>query len=156
MATYGRQVLNQTGRPLMVLADLAGADWKPGGVTIDWSTVTAVEDDTTLIDETVIPTGQKGIELGAILAKITASGKYGPYDDGASDGRQTLAPGDCYILNETVLEQGAQGIVGVASDHPAVFDGGLVWRDRLAVAGSGEMSFSTFEAAFPRIRYADV
>ena len=34
-------------------------------------------------------TGQ--IQNGCLLGKITASGKYGPYDDAATDGRQTLS-----------------------------------------------------------------
>lgn len=29
------------------------------------------------------------VPSGVVLGKITASGKYGPYDDAASDGRQT-------------------------------------------------------------------
>lgn len=361
--TFGRQVLTTTGIPVMTLADLARADWKPGGITIDWSLVTAVGSDTTLNDGTVIPNGQKGIEFGTILcakvvseaqtisidatggtftisgnsnttaataynasaatvqaavralggvyANVTvakvqnrwtlteqagtdggtfslritragvsrliegiawdvastttldaaiealdiigtggvvatgsaggpytlvflptlgdieveiandlttdggvleggltlanlaagayvitfpagsgnvtalttsaasltggaqtatvatatggdATGTYGPYDSAATDGRQNLVRGYCFILNQTVLQTGAQGIVGVPSNHPAVFDGGLVWRERLKVGkanptylGSGtQPTWAAFEAAFPRVSYA--
>jgi hypothetical protein len=263
MPTYGRQILATTGSPVMVLADLADADWKPGGITLDWSTITAVNADTTLSDGTVIPNGQKGIEFGTILCDIgiaevqtvtitgtptggtftlsgngnttvaiaynasaavvqsavralggvyagvivtgsaggpytltyergtgdvaqltlgtngltggtsptvsfgtttagTGTGMYGPYDSAASDGRQTLARGHCFILNETVLQTGAAGLVGVASDNPAVFDGGLAWKNRLKIGGVNPASLGTgtqptvsaFETAFPRIRYA--
>ena len=265
MPSYGRQVLATTGIPVMTLADLTDVDWKPGGITIDWSTVTAVSADTTLSDGTVIPNGQKGIEFGTILCDIgvaevqtltvsgsptggtftvkptgtttetaaiaynasaatvqsairalggayaaanvtgsaggpwtvtferasgdivqlvigtnsltggtsptvagatttagTGTGLYGPYDSAASDGRQTLTRGHCFILNETVLQTGAAGLVGVASDNPAVFDGGLAWKNRLKIGGVNpsylgtgtQPTVSNFETAFPRIRYA--
>ena len=51
---------------------------------------------------------------------------YGPYDSTATDGRQNLVRGYCFILNETVLQSGAFGFYQVPTDHPAVFDGGLV------------------------------
>lgn len=260
MPTYGRQVLATTGIPVMVLADLARADWKPGGITIDWSTITAVGADTTLTDGTIIPNGQKGIEYGTILcdigvaetetitvdaaggtytlsgngnttpaiaynasadvvgvairalggdyaaARVTGSaggpytvtfergqgnvtnltadstnltggtthtatvatgtagsgtGKFGPYDSGASDGRQTLARGHCFILNETVLQSGANALIGVASDHVAVFSGGLVYKARLKIGGvnpsylgsGNQPTVSAFETAFPGIDY---
>lgn len=31
------------------------------------------------------------VPSGTVLGKVTASGKYGPYDSGAADGRQTAA-----------------------------------------------------------------
>lgn len=48
-------------------------------ITLDVSTFTA---------GTHYPNGY--IFSGVTLGKITASGKYGPYNDGASDGRQTM------------------------------------------------------------------
>lgn len=83
----------------------------------------------------------------------TGAGKYGPYDPSATDGRQTLTRGFCFVLNTTVLEDDAK------SDHPAAFDGGRVYRDRLLVTklGTGTLAigptFTNFEAAFPRISY---
>jgi hypothetical protein len=49
-------------------------------VTLDVSTFTA---------GTHYPNGY--IPSGTVLGKITATGKYGPYDSGAADGRQTAA-----------------------------------------------------------------
>jgi hypothetical protein len=246
--------------PVMVLANLEDADWKPGGITIDWSLITAVTADTTLADGTVIPNGQKGIEFGTILCDVgiaetevltitATSGTYtisgngnttaalaynassatvqtairglggayanvnltgaagGPYtitfergtgnvanltttvidlaggaatavvttgtagagtglfaayDSAATDGRQTLSRGHCFILNETILQTGAMGLVGFPSDHPAVFAGGLVWKARLKIGGvnpatlgtGNQPSVSAFETAFPDIQYA--
>lgn len=257
MPSFGRQVLTTTGISVMVLASLEDADWKPGGITIDWTTITAVSADTVLADGTTIPNGQKGIEFGTILCDIgiaetetltitatsgtytfggngntsaavafnaisallqtairslggvyanalvtgaaagpytitfergqgnvtnltttsvdlaggtatittgtagSGTGLFGPYDSGASDGRQTLARGHCFILNETVLQTGAQGIVGAATDNPAVFAGGLVWKARLKIGsvnpsylGSGSQpTVSAFETAFPAVLY---
>ena len=154
---YGRQVLNTSGRPVMVLADLGDADWKPGGVTIDWTTVSAATSDTTLADDTIIPSGQKGLRYGQILTKITATGLFGPYNSGVSDGRQTLARGAAYILNETVLEHGALAGTPSNNDNQAVIEGGLVWKARLLTDPSGTTtlpSTAAFEAVFPRVRYA--
>jgi hypothetical protein len=86
-------------------------------------------------------------------------GKYGPYDPAASDGRQTLTRGECFILNETVLETGLAGTIdpGV-TDHPAVFDGGPTWKARvLMTTGTHSLAagptVGEFEAAFPRVEY---
>lgn len=36
-----------------------------------------------------IASGQGSISKGRVLGKLTASGKYGPYDNAASDGRES-------------------------------------------------------------------
>jgi hypothetical protein len=161
MPTYGRQVLQSTGRQIMVAAD-GFPEWKTGGVTIDWATVAAVSgSDATLDDGTVVKVGQKYLRYGQVLTYITASGKYGPYDAAATDGRQTLARGRCSILNETVLENGPlPGLPAPPSDHPAVLEGGLVWRTRLlATTGTASLAagptFTALEGALPRLRYAE-
>ena len=62
---------------------------KRAGITIDYTTVTANSD------------GRRIIKGGTLIGKITASGKYGPYSDAASDGRQVavglLFPGDINV-----------------------------------------------------------
>lgn len=40
------------------------------------------------------------LPAGTLLAKVTASGKYGIYDDGASDGTENMA--DVVVLGESV------------------------------------------------------
>lgn len=154
--TYGRQTIgNASGYPVRVSAD-GSPEYKPGGVTIDWATVDAATDDTTLGDGIEVPSGAQYLEYGQILVKIDATGLFGPYDSGASDGREDLERGTAYILDESVVRYGAMGVAGLSGpiDHPAVFEGGLVWRARLKIGGAGQPSVADFEAAFPRIRYA--
>jgi hypothetical protein len=161
MSSYGRQNLTKTGRDVMVLADLQDAQFKVGGITLDWDTFTAAPAPATLTDQTPIKTGEKYARYGQIVCKITASGKYGPYDPAAADGRQLLKRGDCWIVNRTVKENGQISELqsGGASDHPQVFDGGTAWKPRLLIT-SGAHSLAAgptvteFEAAFPRIAYA--
>jgi hypothetical protein len=92
----------------------------------------------------------------------TASrGSYGPYDPAATDGRQTLSRGACYILDETVFEHSQVGFDVAPSDHPAVIEGGLCWKARLLMTtGTHSLAagptVSEVEAAFPRVRYAQV
>lgn len=104
-------------------------------------------------------TGGAGTATVATVTAGTSTLTYGPYDSAATDGRQTLTRGRCYILNESLLEVDPSG---GETNHPAVIDGGTVWKARLRVGqpnstplGSGNTpSWAAFEAAFPRIRYA--
>lgn len=60
--------------------------WVTGGVTLDHTTVPVDAD------------GRKILPIGTPLGKITATGKYGPWDPDATDGRETAV---C-MLGETV------------------------------------------------------
>lgn len=159
MTSFGRQSVGSTGINLQVAAD-GLPEMKPGGVTLDWSTVAAVSgSDQTYPDGTVVKVGRKGLRLGQPLCKITATGKYGPYDPAASDGREILKRGDCYILNESWLEAPLFGIATGQNAHPPVLEGGLVWKARLlATTGTHSLAagptFTELEAVFPRLRYA--
>lgn len=81
-----------------------------------------------------------------------AGGLWGPYASGATDGRASVTRGNAVILNETIVED--SGLAGQATDITGALEGGMVWRARLRVGGTGQPSWATFEAAFPRIRYA--
>ncbi|MFE5159157.1 head decoration protein [Streptomyces sp. NPDC056697] len=61
------------------------------------------------------------IKSGIPLGKVTASGKYGPYDDAASDGRQTCV-GFLFTGVEVVTRRGAtlSSAVGSMLVHCAV------------------------------------
>lgn len=151
----GRTVDSATiGRPLMASAD-GRPEWKPAGISVDWATVAAVAGaDVTLVSGAVIKIGKKYLRYGQVLTKITASGKYGPYDPAALDGRQTLVRGDAFILNETVLED------DLNSNHPPVFNGGIVFKARiLATTGAASLAagptFANLETVFPRLTYAN-
>ena len=159
MSSYGRQTLNTTGSPLQISAD-GLADWKSGGVTIDWSTVPAAGADTTFASGLVLKAGQQGLPAGTVLAQITASGKYGPVATNAggataaTDGRQTIAFGACGILNEDLLEFGPIGLGygSGPSDHTGLIEGGLIWPARLQVGGAGQPTLAQLVAALPRLR----
>lgn len=100
------------------------------------------------------------VTVGTTTQGVTNSGKYGPYDPAANDGRQTLSRGNCFILNQTILQDGGAGDLVAEQNHPPVFDGGQVWKARLIVT-SGTHSLAVgptwteFEAAFPRVGYVN-
>lgn len=141
--------------------------YKPGGVTIDWSTVTATGSNSgsvnTLGDGSTIVGVVKVLRYGQVLTKITASGKFGPYDSAAADGRQTLTRGEAFILDETLTEY-ATGMAGnsVVNDQVGgVFDTGTVFLDRVIQSGTNTASLSAgptktnFLAAFPSVTLAE-
>lgn len=118
----------------------------------------------TFPDDTVLAAGQKGLRYGQILTRITSVvlgskvGYYGPYDPAATDGRQTLARGECFILNRTVLQNNPIGLNVHNPDNPAVFDGGRAWKARiLMTTGAHSLAagptVAEFETAFPDITY---
>jgi hypothetical protein len=153
MSTFGQTTLATIGRTPKVTAD-GCPEMKAAGVTIDWSVVAAVSGaDVVLSDGLTVYIGEKYLRYGQILTKITASGKYSVYDFAAVDGRQTLTPGECFVLNETVKENDR------ASDHPPVLFGGLIWKDRLiATAGTHSLAngptYTELLAVLPRLQFA--
>jgi len=162
MPSYGRELLPlNTGRIVQVTSD-GNPEFKTGGLTVDWATVPPVTGaPVTLTDEVVVPVGDSFLRYGQVLSKITASGKYGPYDPAANDGRQTLNRSETFIVNVTTLQRPSSGIGATASDHPQVIEGGRVWRDRLiATAGAASLAagptFGALEAALPRMRYTEI
>jgi hypothetical protein len=157
--TYGRRILDTFGRSIQLTAD-GKPEAKAGGVTIDWAaTVTAVAGaDVTWLDSFVVKIGEKGLRYGQVVCLITSVvggsviGNYGPYDPAATDGRQTLTRGSCFLLNESMHENMA------ASNHPPVIEGGLVFVSRVIQSGVGAASLAAgptlanLLAAFPRLR----
>lgn len=149
MSTYGTNTIQTLGKRTQVSAD-GLPRWKAGGITLDWSTVTAVSVDTTLDDGTIVKSGDKYLRYGTVLGQITAGGKYGECLTNLSDGRETVTNavrGKAFILNETVVysEPG--------SDHPAVFDGGRVFKGRLVMNGSNQPTEANIETMFPGITF---
>lgn len=146
MSTFGTNTIHTGGRGVRASAD-GNPRWKTGGITVDWSTVTAVAVDTTLADGRIALNGQSYIRYGTVMCKITASGKFGPYSALASDGRELLERGNCFILNETAIKE-----QDLASDHPAVFDGGRVFEERVTDA-SGAPALDDLNEAFPDVTW---
>jgi hypothetical protein len=91
------------------------------------------------------------------------SGKFGPFDSGASDGRQTPSAGNCFILNQTVVSGGVvvPSFTTQNTDQigGAIF-GGRVWRNRI-IANTSAASlaagplFSTLLGVLPRLQLVD-
>jgi hypothetical protein len=74
------------------------------------------------------------------------TGLFGPIDTSATDGRQALERGNCYIQNETVL------MSELGSDHIPVFEGGLVWAARLLVGEANQPTLANLLTALPMLR----
>jgi hypothetical protein len=152
MSSFGRIDQGSVGKGIQVTAD-GKPEAKAGGITLDWATVAAqASTDATWEENVVLKVGKKGQRYGQVVCRITASGKFGPYDPAASDGRQTLAVGDCYILNRSVLEEERM------SDHPEAIEGGLCFLNRILNSGAGTHTLAAgptlaeLLAAFPRLR----
>jgi hypothetical protein len=157
---FGNTFLSQNAVfPTRVSCD-GRPNYKVGGITIDWTTVSAASGDVTLGDGSVIKDGQKYLRYGQILTRITSSGKYGPYDPSTTDGRQTLTRGECFILDQTLLQYsaGSSGLSAANDIVGGVFDGGSVWLARVLNAGSGSHSLTAgptkteFLTAFPGVQ----
>jgi hypothetical protein len=145
--------------------------YKPGGVTIDWTTVSGGSNDatvTTLADGSIINGTAKFLRYGSVITKITSTGTnktgyFGPYDPAALDGRQTLTRGEVFIVDETTLQY-ASGIAGnsVVNDQVGgVFDAGTVWKDRILNSGTNTHTLALgptlaeINSSFPAITYAE-
>lgn len=68
MGSYGTQTVASDAYGIQVIADGRTDGMKIGGITIDWSLVTALAADVTLPDGTVIKAGDSYIRYGTILA----------------------------------------------------------------------------------------
>lgn len=111
----------------------------------------------------IIQPGNKYLRYGQIMCLCTSGtyeDMYGPYDPNASDGRQTLTPGQCFILNETVVKDPLVGVPinTVESDYIGAFDGGRAYIERIIQSGVATHSLAAgptlaeFNTAFPRIQ----
>lgn len=141
------------GAGMVVVTGAAGG---PYTVTFDNSlgnvATMAVVDSTTGAGHSVV--------AAPVTEGATGAGKWGPYDPNATDGRQTLTPGECWIINETVIDTGVISGLGPVTDHPAVLDGGPVWKARiLMTAGSASLAagptIAAVRTAFPRLQYVE-
>lgn len=99
---------------------------------------------------------------GTVTVALTtaglSNGKFGPYDPAASDGRQTLTRGECFILDEVFLVTPSGSQLPSANDNVGgVIDGGLVYIDRIIQSGTATHTLALgptkaeLLAAFPSI-----
>lgn len=95
-------------------------------ITLDVSTFTA---------ETHYPDGH--IPSGVVLGEITATGQFGPYDDAATDGRETAAG---HLFNSTPVRAGATAIGAPLLDHGAVVESKLPAGHGLDAAAKADLA----------------
>lgn len=63
--------LGSIGQSISIIAD-GDPIMKPGGMTIDWSTVAAISGaDVTWLDNFIVPIGAKGLRYGQLMCEIT-------------------------------------------------------------------------------------
>jgi hypothetical protein len=102
------------------------------------------------------PTAAFAISAGS------ATGKFGPYSDAATDGRQTVDAtrrGEVFLLNESLVQAGLSGLgmsLTINTDQVGVVAGGRVWKARLlANASAGSLAagptYANLYAAMPRL-----
>lgn len=94
---------------------------KAVGVTVDAATVTADSK------------GHKYLLNGTILSKIDASGKYGPYDAAATDGRQSIGDTDGIIIHGGIDLKDGDVITGILL-HGSVLEARILNLDAAAKA----------------------
>jgi hypothetical protein len=103
-----------------------------------------------------------GTAPGVTVAVTTAggnTGKWGPYDFAATDGRQTLTRGNVGLINRTILPAGVNNLYALRdTDHTGLLVGGPVFRGRLiATAGTHSLAngptFTELEAVLPLLEY---
>lgn len=76
------------------------------------------------------------IPSGTVLGKITATGKYGPYDDAATDGRQVAAG---FLFNTTIVgKDGSATDLSTAADvgAPLFWEGNVIEANLPTFAGT--------------------
>jgi hypothetical protein len=112
--------------------------------------------ETVVLDYSVVSQDSSGRRLvndGTLLTKITASGKYGPYDGSATDGRQTVTRGSAYVLwGGCDVALGDKAVAGLFQN--CVFD-----ASELTIGGEGRYTQSTVPSAltdaFPTCTFDD-
>jgi hypothetical protein len=100
------------------------------------------------------------VTIGASIASGNTRGYFGPYDPNATDGRQNLNRGDCFILDETILQYSTgASTLGPSNDQiGSLIDGGDVFIDRVLHAGTGTHTLAAGPtlaevlAAFPLLK----
>lgn len=100
----------------------------------------------------------------AVVATAGPGGNYGwfgPYDPAATDGRAVLTRGECFILDQTLLQYSADSSqLSVSNDQVGgVIEGGSVFLARILQSGTAGASLSAgptlanLQNAFPLLSY---
>lgn len=148
MGSYGKQTLpNTVGHSIQVSAD-GKPEMKEIGVTIDWDLVDAISGSpATYLDGVIVPVGKKALRYGTVLAKVTATGKFAPYDSSKTNGQEISGVGRTYIVNHTVVQDDPK------SDHPPAMYGGMAWKERILMGSGDLITEADLLAACPRLQW---
>lgn len=127
-----------------VLVNPVAAGYKPGGITIDVTTITALASPATYpggTDGMTIPVGEKYIPAGTIMFRLP-SGLYRP-----ALNTDTLVKGECFVTDRAWIQSIHNTQFG------PVFDTGTVLQARLQVGGGAQQTLAQLQAAMPRIGF---
>lgn len=93
-------------------------------------------------DTITIVSGAGSLIAGTVLGKITASGKYKPYDNDATDGSEVAAGILVYDVDATSADKLAVGIVREAE----VFKARLIWGAGVTTEGEKTAAYADLAA----------
>lgn len=93
-------------------------------------------------DTVVLVSGAGALKAGTVLGKITASGKYQAYDNGASDGSETAAA----ILYQDTDATSADTDAAVITRLAEVATARLVWGAGVTTQGEKDAALVDFAA----------
>lgn len=132
-----------------------------GAATATLTAVTNIQPgDFLLIDtSTQAETAQVASIAGNVVTFVSPLTKT--HNDGVAvakpdDGRQALVQGKTYVLDSSVIQTPRLALFSGATDHPAVFYGGLVWSARLRVGGANQPTLAQLLTACPMLQPADL
>lgn len=112
----------------------------------------------------VVTTSAASLTGGSGTAAVTTTapggnyGWFGPYDPAATDGRQTLTRGECFIADQTHLQYPNGSGASPSQDFIGAIEGGSVFWDRILQSGTATHTLALGPtkaevlAAFPRLR----
>ena len=152
-------VSERLGNPVRLSAD-GYPTWMDIGATVAWELVTPAANDVVLAEGTSIKAGEKFIEIGTPLVKVTSGpgvGKYAPFDSTKANGQQTLSRGDVGLMDGTLKEHiGSVYTMPLNTELTGLIIGGLVFRARLKIGGAGQASLVNLLAALPLLELSRV
>ena len=96
--------------------------------------------------------GTSPAATGTTTMDTVNAGRFGPYNSAATDGRQTLTPGDCFVLDATWLDTPTGAFPGLGTAHPPVIQGGRVDSSKLVLStGQGQFPLPAGYPAGPSL-----
>lgn len=145
MAISGPNTIGYVGSSgYSVLANRVGFSYKPVGVTIDWTAVTAEASPRTLPGGYVTTIGEKIIDAGTVLYAVSTGSPTSKYAPALA--ATTLVRGEAFILERHVSNIVDREQIG------EVFDNGNVIQARLK-SGGALISLANIKSHFTRVTF---